>query len=97
MFTTPPTFRLPRSVFFVVSSIISKIHLDFDSFVAVRHTPFSATLCPIFNPFTCLPKSIVISIALRFFVIFEILFTFPTPSTIPVNIKKNTLSLYKMI
>ena len=85
MFTIPPTLRFPRSVFLIVSSINSKLHLFFEIFVTLRQTPFNATLCPIFNPLECFPKSTINCKALRFVVFLLILMTFPIPSIIPVN------------
>jgi len=85
MLMTPPSFRLPKSVFFVVSSIISKLHFEFEIPVTVRHTPFNATLWPILSPLACLPRSTVIFTALLLLVFFSILIIFPMPSMIPVN------------
>jgi len=42
--TVLPAFTFPKSVFYIVSSIISKIHLFLEIFVALRQTPFIATL-----------------------------------------------------
>ena len=52
--------KFPRSVFFIVSSIISKLHFFFAIFVTLRQTPFKETLWPILRPLACFPKSTVI-------------------------------------